>query len=286
MHNSNIMEYIELTCTLSENDLQFSEIIMAALGELGFESFTETESGLQAYIQAPAFDPAMLNDPNLWPEGAMPAYTWQTIEDQNWNAVWESNFDPVLIAGRCAVRAPFHEPFPGVEFDIVIEPKMSFGTAHHETTYQVIEVMLGLDLAGKTVLDMGCGTAVLAILAAMKGASQITAIDNDEWAFNNSLENVQKNNFPDINVYQGDAAMLDGLHFDIIIANINRNILLNDMGAYQKALNPGGMLIMSGFYTEDVPAITGAAKNLGLEFAGQTQKNNWATASFIFRNQS
>jgi len=275
------MNYVELNCSLPEGEADFADLIMAALGELGFESFVENENGLLAYIPAPDFDVSILNNQELWPEGSSPSYTWQIIEDQNWNAVWESNFEPVIIDGRCMVRAPFHPKNNEVEFDIEIEPKMSFGTAHHETTAQIISLLLNTDVKGKTVLDMGCGTGVLAILAAMKGASEITAIDNDEWAYRNSVENTEKNNLPHISVYQGDAALLEGKHFDILIANINRNILLNDMHHYRKCMIPGSILMMSGFYTQDVEAITTCANELGLRFTGQTEQNNWATASFV-----
>ena len=183
--------------SLPEGEADFADLIMAALGELGFESFVENENGLLAYIPAPDFDVSILNNQELWPEGSSPYYTWQIIEDQNWNAVWESNFEPVIIDGRCMVRAPFHPKNNDIEFDIEIEPKMSFGTAHHETTAQIISLLLNTDVKSKTVLDMGCGTGVLAILAAMKGASEITAIDNDEWAYRNSVENTEKNNLPD-----------------------------------------------------------------------------------------
>jgi len=275
------MNYVELNCSLPEGEANIAELIMAALGELGFESFVENENGLLEYIQAPDFDVSILNNQELWPEGSNPSYTWKIIEDQNWNALWESNFDPVIIDGQCMVRAPFHPKNNDIEFDIEIEPKMSFGTAHHETTAQIISLLLNTDVKDKTVLDMGCGTGVLAILAAMKGASKITAIDNDEWAYHNSVENTAKNNLPHIDVYQGDAALLEGKHFDILIANINRNILLNDMHHYRKCMTPGSILMMSGFYTQDVEAITTRANELGLSFISQTKKNNWATATFV-----
>ena len=274
------MEYIELSCSLPKGEEQYAELIMAALGEMGFESFMETEDGLQAYIISASFDAGFLNEASLWPDGANPEYSWKTIEEQNWNAVWESNFDSVTIDDRCMVRAPFHEKDPKIEFDIVIEPKMSFGTAHHETTAQMISLLLNTDVKGKTVLDMGSGTAVLAILAAMKGASQITAIDNDEWAYNNALENVERNHLSHINVYEGDAALLEGKKFEVILANINRNILLNDMKHYRDSLTPGGTLMMSGFYTEDVELITAKATELGFTKTGQTERNRWATATY------
>ena len=275
------MEYIELNCSLPQGEGNYAELIMAALGELGFESFVETDDGLLAYIQSHAFNPGILNNVSLWPEGANPEYSWQSIEDQNWNAIWESNFEPVTIDGQCRVRAPFHEKDLTIEYDVLIEPKMSFGTAHHETTAQMISLLLQTDVKGKSLLDMGCGTAVLAILAAMKGASQITAIDNDDWAYRNALENVERNNLPLINVYQGDASMLKGRKFNIILANINRNILLNDMEHYRDSLTPNGTLMMSVFYTEDVDVITAKAKELGFKKTGQTERNKWATATYM-----
>lgn len=274
------MDYIALNCSLPDHDAPFAEIIMAALGEHGFESFEETENGFLAYIQAQAFDVSILNDESLWPEGANPSFTWQFIKDQNWNAVWESNFEPVLIDGRCMVRAPFHPKIAGIEFDIVIEPKMSFGTAHHETTAQVISLMLKTDIKEKPLLDMGCGTGVLAILAAMKGASDVVAVDNDEWAFRNAIENVEKNKMPHIHVYLGDVLLLAGRKFDIILANINRNILLRDMEHYCKCLNAGGKLMMSGFYISDMDLIHSKATSLGLIMADQSVQNNWVAVSF------
>jgi ribosomal protein L11 methyltransferase len=272
------MEYIELNCSLPAGEIAFAEILMARLGELGFESFEETKEGLLAYIPAHDFDPSILNTEELWPADIEVNYTWRAVPDENWNAVWESNFEPVTIAGRCHIRAPFHPVRSDMEFEIVIEPKMSFGTAHHETTSQMIEVLLDADLAGKNVLDMGCGTGVLAILAAMRRAAEVTAIDNDEWAYHNALENVIRNKQPGINVYQGDAGMLENMKFDVIIANINRNILLSDMQSYVNCLDSGGLLLMSGFYREDLQLITEKAAALNMRHTDHRVKNNWVVA--------
>jgi ribosomal protein L11 methyltransferase len=274
------MEYTELKCILPAGTVAFTELIMARLGEAGFESFSETEEGLLAYIPSSQFDPAMLNNPLLWPEGVEVEYTWAVIPEENWNAVWESNFEPVTLAGRCHIRAPFHPAMPDMEYEIVIEPKMSFGTAHHETTALMIEYLIDLPVKGLTVLDMGCGTGVLAILAAMRGAAKITAIDNDEWAYRNSLENVEKNKTTGIDVYLGDATLLKEMKFDFIIANINRNILLNDMEAYCQSLNKGGTLLMSGFYAQDLVAIKASAESQGLKYKSHRERNNWVAACF------
>ena len=208
------------------------------------------------------------------------SYTYQLVEDQNWNAVWESNYEAVVIANRCGIRAPFHPENKDVEYDLVIEPKMSFGTAHHETTSNMIEFLLEEDLKNKTVLDMGCGTSVLAILAAKRGGINIYAIDNDEWAYENSLENIERNQVPEIKVLLGDAALLHDMSFDVIIANINRNILLNDIKHYVNVLNDNGVLLMSGFYEQDIPAIKEETEKYNLHFDRYKLKNNWVAIRF------
>ncbi|MFH1121366.1 MAG: 50S ribosomal protein L11 methyltransferase [Bacteroidota bacterium] len=274
------MEYTELKCSLPEGNASFAEIIMARLGELGFESFSETDEGLLAYIPSTEFDPSLLNNSWLRPEGVAVEYSWAVIPDQNWNAVWEENFEPVTLAGRCHIRAPFHPSLPGIEYEIVIEPKMSFGTAHHETTALMIEHLLDESVKALEVLDMGSGTGVLAILAAMRGAKQVTAIDNDEWAYRNALENVERNKITCIGVYLGDAGMLADKRFDFIMANINRNILLNDMENYCKSLNDGGTVLMSGFYNSDLTAITQVAASFGLQYQGRKERNNWVAVRY------
>ncbi len=259
-----------------------AELLMTLLADAGFESFTENENGtLSAFIQAPAYTPELSSrlSSDEFSE-FMDSFLVERIADQNWNAVWESAYDPVLIDGKCMVRAPFHPEPAGVEFDIVIMPKMSFGTAHHETTKMMIQYLLSLHLTGKSLLDMGSGTAVLAILARMKGAYPVTAIDNDEWAYNNALENVQSNNFADIEVVLGDSSLLPGKKFDVIMANINRNILLNDIPAYVKSLNPGAKLFMSGFYAEDLHLVESKAMEVGLSLMSSRSENKWTAACF------
>ena len=252
------------------------EILVAELGALNFESFVNTDDGLQAYVQEEDFDEQevralyILENPDFAFEMEI-----KTIEQQNWNAAWEKSFEPIEVEGRCVVRAPFHEE-KEVDFDIVIEPKMSFGTGHHETTHQMIAQLLNMDVSGKRVLDMGCGTGILAILACMKGASSITGIDIDEWAYENTLENVRKNKCSHIIVKQGGAELLKNCSYDVILANINRNILLNDMEAYTKTMKAGSQIAFSGFYTSDISHIDAKARSLGLRLLRQSEKNNWA----------
>ena len=252
------------------------EIIMAELAVLNFESFVNTKQGLQAYIQEVDFNQEEFSTLYLFDS---PDFTIESeitkIEQQNWNAEWEKNFESIEVDGRCIVRAPFHKE-KKIEFDIVIEPKMSFGTGHHETTHQMLAELLAVDVSGKRVLDMGCGTGVLAILACMKGASSITAIDIDDWAYENTLENVRKNKCSQIIVKKGGATLLKNSSYDIILANINRNILVNDMEAYVKTMSSGSKIVFSGFYTSDISHIDSHARRLGLRLLRQSEKNNWA----------
>ncbi|MDO3694975.1 50S ribosomal protein L11 methyltransferase [Wenyingzhuangia sp. chi5] len=252
-----------------------TEILIAELGELGFESFEETTTGLEAYIQTQDWNEDILDDVfALQSEEFNISYTYKEIEQVNWNLEWEKNFEPIHVDNKVSVIAPFHEKTE-MEYEIVIEPKMSFGTGHHETTHLMIKHLLELDLADKSVLDMGTGTGILAIFAEMKGAHPIDAIDIDEWCFINTEENVIKNNCKHITAYQGDASMLVDQKYDVIIANINRNILLNDMETYNKCLNKGGKLLLSGFYTQDIPFLEEKTKDLGLTIQKTYTKNNW-----------
>lgn len=274
------MDYILLSCKITPLN-PGAEIITAQLSDIGFESFEETEQGVNAYIQAKLFNPQKVKEVVASATSIQVEYEEKLIPAQNWNAVWESNFEPVIIDGICSVRAPFHPKPEGVEFDLIIEPKMSFGTAHHETTSLMISYLLKTDVAKKNVLDMGCGTAVLAILAGLKGAKNITAIDIDEWPVNNAIENARNNNLPHIEVIMGGAEQLGKKTFDIILANINRNVLIADIPAYAKVLNPNGSLFLSGFYKEDLEQITNIAFENGLKFVSFETKNNWAAAQYL-----
>lgn len=219
-----------------------TEILIAQLEDTPFESFIETEEGLSAYIQKQYWTENVLQDISILDsEEFKIEYSIEEIDQVNWNEEWEKNFEPIEVDNTCYVRAPFHEK-KDVKYDIVIEPKMSFGTGHHETTFMMIQHLLETDLEGKKTLDMGCGTAILAILAEMKGAKPIDAIDIDNWCYLNSIENAERNNCHNISVYEGDASLLAGKKYDVIIANINRNILLNDMQQYADCLNKEGIL--------------------------------------------
>lgn len=260
-----------------------AEILLAELGELPFDSFVETEEGLSAYIPSNDNSIDLLNDIYILnnPEFSI-SFQTEEIEQVNWNEEWEKNFEPINVDDLCYVRAPFHEA-KNVPYQIVIEPKMSFGTGHHETTFMMMKHLLNIDVTDMEVLDMGCGTAILAILALMKGAKHADAIDIDNWCYLNSIENTERNNITNIDVYEGDAELLADKtnKYDLVIANINRNILLNDMEAYAKTLKTGGIILFSGFYTEDIAAIEEAAnqQNMFLDF--QLERNNWASLKFI-----
>ncbi|NQV02186.1 MAG: 50S ribosomal protein L11 methyltransferase [Bacteroidia bacterium] len=276
--------YLELAfSTIPEG---FVEILTAELAEIGFDSFSEEEHLLLAYIPEDTFDEMKVNQVvQKYP--VLKDLFWSVIRipDKNWNEVWERSYEPVLIAGRCYIRAPFHPPLEDIGheahcFEIIIEPKMSFGTAHHETTSLMIDALLEEEVEGKDVLDMGCGTGVLAILASKMGANRIVAIDYDERAVDNALENVEKNNTGNIDVIQGDASGIPVEPFDVILANINRNTLLEQILAYVEALRAGGRLFLSGFYIEDLPVIEKIAAKHGLSLAGSRSKNNWIAAKF------
>jgi len=257
------------------------EILIAELGHVGFESFVETEDGVTAYIQKADWYNTILEDIQILKSNEFEiSFTFDEIEQTNWNAEWEKNFNPILVDNICSVRAPFHEK-PNTIYDIVIEPKMSFGTGHHETTYMMIQYILKNDFNNKSVLDMGCGTGVLAILAEMKGAKSIDAIDIDNWCYLNSIENVERNNCKNISVYEGDASLIQGKIYDVIIANINRNILLNDLPTYADCLNNEGMLFLSGFYESDILVIEQACNDLKLKLVEKIEKNNWIALKFL-----
>lgn len=275
------MKYIEVSLNINPID-PFKDILTYTLGEEGpYDSFVDTKEGMKAYVPADQYDETFLKEV-IADAGCNVQYEVNEMEDKNWNEEWEKNHKPVLVEDFCWVRAPFHPHREDVEFEIEIEPKMSFGTAHHATTYMMLTLLRDEPIEGKRVLDMGCGTAVLAILAAKKKAAYVEGIDVDEWAYRNAVENCQRNGVPEINCMLGDAESLKNREdkFDLIIANINRNILLHDMPAYVDVMADNAAILFSGFYETDIPAIREKAESLGLKFDRNILRDNWTAVRF------
>lgn len=282
------MKYLEYTFTTRPSDDTVQDVLAAVLADAGFDSFVHAEGGaepLKAYIKKDNLDEAVLQA--ALAEFPLPGveieYAMEEAEDRNWNEVWEQNyFQPLVVDGRCVVASTFHKDVPTAEYAITIDPRMSFGTGHHATTAQMIGMILDNPMEGRDVLDMGCGTSILAILARMRGARQCVAIDNDEWCVRNSAENIGLNAVDHIDVRLGDASLLPSVGpFDVVIANINRNILLDDMQAYADRMRPGALLFMSGFYVDDVPAIRAEAERIGLRFAEARDRDLWACVKCV-----
>ena len=272
--------YIAYDFNVSPKD-PVTEMLIAQLGYIGFESFVENESGVIAYIQKKDWNSNKVEDLYLLNSNEFDiTFKYNEIEQTNWNKEWEKNFNPIQVNGQVSIRAPFHEN-PSLNFDIVIEPKMSFGTGHHETTHMMVQHLLALDLKNKKVLDMGCGTGILAIFAEMKGAQPTDAIDIDSWCYQNSLENVQRNGCKHITVLEGDSSLLKGKEYDVVIANINRNILLSDMKIYTDCLSEKGVLLLSGFYKDDISIIESEVIKHGLVLDKMIQKNNWVALKYM-----
>lgn len=275
------MNYYACLFSNPENE-NLKDMFMELLGEIGFDSFMDTDEGMEAYCQEPSLNEAELDEILQMEQFAnVSLLKKELIPDQDWNATWEASYEPVIINESCRIRAPFHQVEGSYKYDLVIEPKMSFGTAHHETTSQIIELMLQSDFSGCDLLDMGSGTGVLAILAKKLGSATTVAIDNDEWAYRNALDNIRLNDENDIVVELGDASSLKDRRFDVILANINRNILLRDMREYVKCLADGGRIFFSGFYEEDLALIAKEAERLGLKYSNHVTKNNWTAAVFV-----
>jgi ribosomal protein L11 methyltransferase len=271
--------YIEYNFTCSPKE-PATEILVAELGNVGFESFVENENGVTAYIQKTDWNAEILADIFVLNSKEFSIdYNQNEVPQTNWNEEWEKNFEPIQVDDLVSIRAPFHKN-PNLKYDIVIEPKMSFGTGHHETTHMMVQHLLQLDLENKKVLDMGCGTGILAIFAEMKGARALDAIDIDNWCYENSLENVARNNCKNIAIYEGDASLLVDKKYDVIIANINRNILLMDMKVYTNCLEEKGVLLLSGFYEQDIPVIDAEVSKYGLKLEKFIQRNNWVALKY------
>ncbi|GAA4411335.1 50S ribosomal protein L11 methyltransferase [Nibrella viscosa] len=273
------MNYIELQVTVSP---EFSDILMAELAELGYESFVETEEGLNAYVLESDFDASALADlVTKYERQTAIAYQFSTLEKQNWNEEWERNYQPIEVAGLVRVRASFHKPDERYAYDMLINPKMSFGTGHHETTAMMLEHQLAIDHTGKTVLDVGSGTGILAIMAIKRGAAKALAFDIEEWAVENARENAELNHCPQIEVFQGTIADVDPTNrYDVVLANINRNVLLAEIPLYANLLHTGGTLLVSGFYEHDSPDIEQKAIEAGLTISGKQIRNQWASLRF------
>lgn len=280
------MDYSELIFTSDSEDGWQQDLLINDLAEIGFDTFEETSSGFKAYIASAALDLAEVERILLkLPESFSVSYAVNKIEPQNWNAVWESNFEPIYISDKCYVRATFHEQKPNYEYEIIIDPKMAFGTGHHQTTSLMMTYLLDTNLDGKRVLDMGCGTGILAILAAKIGASEITAIDYDPICYASVKENIELNQVSNIKALCGSKEAIPDEIYDVILANINRNILLDHLGRYAESLKPNGLLFLSGFYDgDDLEQIIAASETIGLIYKDKKTQNNWVAAKFERNN--
>jgi len=276
------MDYIELSCKIEPFTQVFADLLIAELGEIGYDSFTQELYDIKAYIPEEKFDIDAVQNLEIVREKQFGTVglSFNKIETQNWNATWESNFEPVIAGKSCIIRAPFHHPEKDFEYDIVIEPKMSFGTGHHQTTQLMLEQIQQLDVAGKTVADCGCGTGVLGILAQQRGAKKIYAFDYDDWAYQNTLENAERNRCSNFVTECGTLELLQGKLFDIVIANINRNILIEGMSYIAGATKTLGSVLFSGLFTEDLPILEKSAHSFGLKLKSSDTKDNWICAVF------
>lgn len=275
------MDYI--SCEFKfEQTHPWREIIIVNLCELAFESFEEEDDLLLAYIPSKLFDNEIVEKLLDEFEYKKINYSYKLIEDQNWNSNWEKNFEFIEINEQCLISAPFHNVKKQYRYHILINPQMSFGTGHHQTTSLILEYMTNLNFNNLDILDMGCGTGVLAIMASKKGAKSVKAIDIDNWSFENSKENISLNDCENVSVMLGSANLLhENEKFDVILANINRNILLNDFSTYVKSLRSGGKLLMSGFYMTDIKVLSDEACNLNLQIGEVRDKEGWAMIEFL-----
>jgi ribosomal protein L11 methyltransferase len=275
------MNYTQISFAISPDNDENREILIAMLGDFPFESFDEDDKEVKGYVPGESFE---MKEITALME-SMPFSVLMEkgiIPDKNWNEVWEKNyFKPLNIGGKCLIRAPFHTDYEAAEFELVIEPKMAFGTGNHETTTLVAEQILETDLTGKTVLDMGCGTGILGMIASLKGASKVTAIDIDKWSFESASENAQLNKIGNMDVKLGDASLLGSEKYDVIFANIHKNVIVSDLQKYESVLNNGGTIYLSGFYNYDMPDIKEKATSLGLIESSFQERNNWVV--YIFK---
>ncbi|MDP2413440.1 50S ribosomal protein L11 methyltransferase [Daejeonella sp.] len=279
------MTYIELVFTLQSQEEFHKDLMINALSEIGFDTFEDTDQGFKAYIPESELDQAKLDSlAEDFTDMFSFTYTLNKIPHQNWNEVWESNFEPIQVAGKCYIRATFHEAHPEFEHEIVIDPKMAFGTGHHQTTALMMEFMLEEEFHDKKVLDMGCGTGILAILASKLGVKEVLAIDYDEICYESTIENSELNKIRNIKALKGSKEVIPYLKFDIILANINRNILIDQLETYARTSKPGTLLFLSGFYEDpDLEILKEKCKSLGFSYLQHKELNNWVAAKFRFK---
>lgn len=276
------MKYIEVKFNFSSQEEYVKDLLSSELGEIGFESFSPEGEALVAYVQKPVFDESALKQLlSDFEYDSKITFEANEAEEKDWNEEWEKNyFEPIVIGDQCVVHGSFHKDIPVAKYDIVINPKMAFGTGYHATTTLMMKALLSHDLTGKSLLDMGCGTAILAILSKKKGSGRTVGIDIDEWAYENAKENIVMNGTPDIEIRLGGADALKEETFDIIMANINRNILLQDIQHYAKRLHIGSLLFMSGFYESDIPVIEAETQKYGLRKISYEKQNDWVGVKF------
>lgn len=276
------MDYFETEVNFSEI-IPFRDICVAELSEIGYESFVETENGIKAYIQINEFNEEKLklhlNDVFSQLDVKID-YTSTMIKDQNWNAKWESNYDPIYVNDNCVVAAPFHTFDKNFEYHLLIKPQMSFGTGHHQTTHLMLNELLIMDLENKSVLDMGCGTGVLAILAKLRKAKNVDAIDIDTWAYENTLDNILLNKLSEIKVHLGGKEKIDS-EYDVFIANINKNILKADVASYINHIKKNGHLLLSGFFVTDNTEMINLVDSLGMKLLEHKSKEDWSMLHFV-----
>ncbi|MBN2610101.1 MAG: 50S ribosomal protein L11 methyltransferase [Bacteroidales bacterium] len=277
------MKYTAVHFKLSRPTEELREIIIAELSNTKFEGFLETETGVVAYIETGVIENTDLQGFSFMKNPAFGKIITETefILEKNWNELWESNYEPAIISDEVVIKAPFHNLGKRYKYEITIEPKMSFGTGHHETTSLMMQQLSALDIKGQSVLDVGCGTGVLAIYASLKGATSVTAIDINEWAIENTIENAVKNNVINIRVLPGNINVLENEQFDTVIANITRNVLIEEIPQYCRRLNQHGVLLLSGFLKPDLGDITRAAADYGMKYDSHVQKKDWVAAKFL-----
>lgn len=280
------MEYTKVSFSIEPNTQEAQEILIAQLAQFSFDSFEETTEGLNAYSPTSEYSTQDVKSIQILnSEEFTITFETETIPDQNWNETWEKYyFDPIVIDNKCVIHSAFHKNVPKAQYNILIEPKMAFGTGHHETTGLMVKHIIEMDFTNKNVLDMGCGTGILGILAAMRGAKKVLGIDIEEWAFNNANENISSNNIKNMEVLCGDASLLGMEKFDVILANINRNILLEDISKYKQVLNNGGTLLLSGFYSNDLETIDKECSSNNLIKKTMQQDNNWVAVAYTLLN--